>query len=99
MIALPPDRPPALCSGRPLAGLPVPSASRPLGGPGRHPDSVVHDLAAGEVGAGRVLTHVAAVFGLVLLLVLDRNERALPPGRRRTELGDQSGADRLRGVA
>ena len=41
----------------------------------------VHDYAAGVVGADRVLTHVAAVLGLLLLLVLDRAERALPPGR------------------
>jgi predicted anti-sigma-YlaC factor YlaD len=59
----------------------------------------IHDVAAGAVGIGRVLTHVAAVVGLLLLLVLDRNERALPPGRFVAAPQDDSGAGGLRGVA
>jgi predicted anti-sigma-YlaC factor YlaD len=59
----------------------------------------VHDVAAGAVGTGRVLTHVAAVIGLVLLLVLDRNERALPPGRFAAEPQDEHRARGLRGAA
>ena len=41
----------------------------------------IHDLAAGAVSLERILTHFAAVVGLVLLVALDRAERALPPGR------------------
>ena len=59
----------------------------------------VHDVAAGLVGVDRVLSHVAAVVGLMLLLVLDRNERALPPGRFVAAAEDDSGTGRLRGVA
>ncbi len=59
----------------------------------------IHDVAAGAVGIDRVLTHLAAVLGLVLLLVLDRNERALPPGRFVAAPQDESGGGRLRGVA
>jgi predicted anti-sigma-YlaC factor YlaD len=59
----------------------------------------VHDVAAGAVGVDRVLTHLAAVLGLVLLLVLDRNERALPPGRFVAAPSDEPGTGRLRGVA
>lgn len=39
----------------------------------------IHDVATGAVGLGRLGTHLAAVAGLVLLLGLDRAERALPP--------------------
>lgn len=59
----------------------------------------VHDVAAGAVGTGRVLTHLAAVVGLVLLLVLDRNERALPPGRFTATPADEKGTKKLRGAA
>jgi predicted anti-sigma-YlaC factor YlaD len=38
------------------------------------------DLAAGHVGLDRLLTHVVALLGLLLLIALDRAERALPPG-------------------
>ncbi|MCU1658384.1 MAG: Permease, partial [Pseudonocardiales bacterium] len=41
----------------------------------------VRDLAAGAVSADRIATHIAAVLGLLLVLLLDRAERALPPGR------------------
>jgi predicted anti-sigma-YlaC factor YlaD len=59
-----------------------------------------HDLAAGTVSGTRILTHVAAVAGLGLLLLLDRAERALPPGSftvaRRSDADD---GRPLRGVA
>jgi predicted anti-sigma-YlaC factor YlaD len=61
----------------------------------------VRDYAAGSVTADRLATHLAAVFGLVLLIALDRAERALPPGRSSTsrgELGDE-GDTALRTVA
>jgi predicted anti-sigma-YlaC factor YlaD len=41
----------------------------------------VHDVAAGAVTAGRLCTHLGAVLGLVLVIALDRAERALPPTR------------------
>lgn len=41
----------------------------------------VRDLAAGAVPFDRVATHFVAAAGLVLLVALDRAERALPPGR------------------
>ncbi len=40
----------------------------------------VHDLAAGEVGLDRLSTHCAALVGLVVLIFLDRTERAIRPG-------------------
>jgi predicted anti-sigma-YlaC factor YlaD len=60
----------------------------------------VHDVVAGVVGIDRALTHLAAVIGLVLLLALDRTERALPPGRF-APVADTSDAapGNLRGVA
>ncbi len=63
----------------------------------------VHDLAAGAVSAGRISTHIAAIVGLLLVLLLDRAERALPPGRFSAK-GTADGRDepsrrRLRGVA
>jgi predicted anti-sigma-YlaC factor YlaD len=61
----------------------------------------VRDLAAGAVPVGRVATHLVALAGFVLLVALDRAERALPP--RRVSAGDERGADdgghHLRGVA
>jgi predicted anti-sigma-YlaC factor YlaD len=61
----------------------------------------VRDFAAGSVTAGRLATHLAALLGLILLVGLDRAERALPPGRlavgRRDE--DSGSADSLRTVA
>ncbi len=59
----------------------------------------VHDLAAGTVSVDRLLTHSAAVVGLVLLLVLDRAERALPPGRFTAAEAEGTPSRRLRGVA
>ena len=60
----------------------------------------VRDFAAGYVTAGRLATHAAALIGLVLLIALDRAERALPPGRFATgAAGDEDGPQRLRGVA
>lgn len=41
----------------------------------------VHDIAAGVVPVDRLLTHVAPVIGLLLLIAIDRAERALPPRR------------------
>jgi predicted anti-sigma-YlaC factor YlaD len=61
------------------------------------------DIAAGEVAAGRITTHLAAIAGLVLVLLLDRAERALPPGRFQLDgdcaAPDETGRRRLRGVA
>jgi predicted anti-sigma-YlaC factor YlaD len=61
------------------------------------------DIAAGAVSADRISTHVAAIGGLVLVLLLDRAERALPPGRFSPyqELGEpaEPGRSGLRGVA
>jgi predicted anti-sigma-YlaC factor YlaD len=63
----------------------------------------VRDVAAGAVSLGRVATHLAAVAGLLLLLAVDRAERALPPGR--FTAGDGAGerergsGGNLRGVA
>lgn len=61
----------------------------------------VHDIAAGAVSVGRICTHLAALAGLLLLIALDRAERALPPGRFRAASGDagESGHRHLRGVA
>jgi predicted anti-sigma-YlaC factor YlaD len=58
----------------------------------------VHDILGGEVTAVRELTHVATVVGLVLLVVLDRAERALPPGRSRP-IAESRGERGLRGAA
>jgi predicted anti-sigma-YlaC factor YlaD len=61
----------------------------------------IHDVAAGTVTADRLLTHLAAVLGLLLLLAIDRTERALPP--HRFTVGASEGSDKprrkLRGVA
>ena len=62
----------------------------------------VHDYADGAVTADRLATHVAALAGLILLIALDRAERALPPGRRHEVRGPASGdgdAGGLRTVA
>lgn len=74
----------------------------------------IRDVAAGAVSLARVATHLAALAGLVLLVLLDRAERALPPGRfalvGRSDSGDGgggsgdgsgdgSGGKHLRGVA
>lgn len=63
----------------------------------------VRDVAAGSVSAGRLATHGIALAGLLLLIALDRAERALPPGRfaagRRRGGSDGSGDDSLRTVA
>ncbi|SHH30727.1 Predicted anti-sigma-YlaC factor YlaD, contains Zn-finger domain [Jatrophihabitans endophyticus] len=68
----------------------------------------VHDFAAGTVTAGRLATHAAVLVGLVLLLALDRAERALPPGRSWSarsrgrgegDAGDGDGPTDLRTVA
>ena len=61
----------------------------------------VRDLASGAVTAGRLATHAAVLVGLLLLLGLDRAERALPPGGSRHARRDDADDDRphLRGVA
>jgi predicted anti-sigma-YlaC factor YlaD len=61
----------------------------------------VRDIAAGVVSADRIATHAAALVGLLLLIALDRAERALPPGRFAAAPVDdaKSGHRRLRGVA
>ncbi|MGN6607677.1 MAG: zf-HC2 domain-containing protein [Jatrophihabitans sp.] len=61
----------------------------------------IHDVADGEVTVSRLATHLGVLIGLVMLVVLDRLERALPPtwpGARTTAAVDHD--DRpLRGVA
>jgi predicted anti-sigma-YlaC factor YlaD len=60
------------------------------------------DYAAGTVGGDRLATHTVALVGLLLLVGLDRAERALPPGRSGRALGarrSDRGDDSLRGVA
>lgn len=62
----------------------------------------VHDIAAGAVSAARLSTHADALLGLLLVLLLDRADRALPPGRfhagvRGEAVDDDEGG--LRGVA
>jgi predicted anti-sigma-YlaC factor YlaD len=65
----------------------------------------VRDLAAGAVPVSRVATHLVALAGLVLLVALDRAERALPPhradasGERNSGRDSDSGGAHLRGVA
>ncbi len=53
----------------------------------------IRDVAVGEVSAGRLSTHVAAVIGLLLLIGLDRAERALPPGWAGGADGRRAGED------
>ena len=57
-----------------------------------------HDLIDGEVTTARELTHLATVLGLVLLVLLDRTERALPP-RRARPVSETPSTRRLRGAA
>jgi predicted anti-sigma-YlaC factor YlaD len=58
----------------------------------------VRDLLDGAVPAARVLTHLAALAGLLLLVAVDRAERALvPPGH--TPSKDEPAEGNLRGVA
>jgi predicted anti-sigma-YlaC factor YlaD len=57
----------------------------------------VRDFAAGTVGADRLLTHGVALLGLLLLVALDRAERALPPRWRAA--ADDAGTSRMRSVA
>lgn len=57
----------------------------------------VHDVAAHAVPADRLLTHVTAVLGLLLLIAVDRTERALPP--RRYTVDERAPGRNLRGVA
>lgn len=67
----------------------------------------VRDVAAGVTSVSRLSTHAGAVLGLLLVLALDRAERALPGGRftaPRTRDHDEDGHGRghgrgLRGVA
>jgi Predicted integral membrane protein len=59
----------------------------------------VRDYVRGAVTAGRLATHLAVLVGLVLLVALDRAERALPPGWPGTAGKDDRGDDTLRTVA
>ncbi len=62
----------------------------------------VRDVAAGVVSPGRLSTHADALVGLVLVLLLDRAERAVPRGRSHAaEDGSAQNHDRrgVRGVA
>jgi predicted anti-sigma-YlaC factor YlaD len=58
----------------------------------------IHDFAAGAVPLDRLLTHIAALAGLLLLIAIDRAERALPPWR--FDSGERPETQhKLRGVA
>jgi predicted anti-sigma-YlaC factor YlaD len=59
----------------------------------------VRDLAAHEVSVSRLCTHLAVLIGLALLVVLDRVERALPPGWPSSGSGEDAARRNLRGVA
>lgn len=62
----------------------------------------VHDVATGAVTIGRLVTHAAALIGLLVLVLLDRAERALPPSGWARDYGSHSGEqgdDKLRTVA
>jgi predicted anti-sigma-YlaC factor YlaD len=59
----------------------------------------IRDLAAGAVSAGRLATHLAALAGLLLLVALDRAERALPPRRFGADGSSDDAAGNLRTVA
>lgn len=59
----------------------------------------IRDLASGSVTLGRLATHLAALAGFVLLVALDRAERALPPGRLTRKKDDGDGSTNLRTVA
>jgi predicted anti-sigma-YlaC factor YlaD len=58
----------------------------------------IRDFASGAVGAGRLLTHGVALLGLLLLVALDRAERALPPPWR-SAAEEGSDSSRMRSVA
>jgi predicted anti-sigma-YlaC factor YlaD len=59
----------------------------------------IRDLAAGAVSAGRLATHLAALAGLLLLVALDRAERALPPRRFGADGSSDDASGNLRTVA
>jgi predicted anti-sigma-YlaC factor YlaD len=59
----------------------------------------IRDVAAVEVSLGRLTTHLAVLVGLVLLVALDRVERALPPGWPTAASDDRTDGRHLRGVA
>lgn len=60
----------------------------------------VRDYAIGAVGLARLATHLAAAIGLTVLVLLDRAERALPPGSVTAGRSvDDSGGHSLRTVA
>lgn len=62
----------------------------------------VHDYAQGVVSGARLATHLAAVLGLLLVLAVDRAERALPPGTASgadADRANSAGATTIRGVA
>lgn len=61
----------------------------------------IRDIAGGAVEAGRLASHLGTVAGLLLVLVLDRTERSLPP-HGVVEVEDDGPVERgdgLRGVA
>lgn len=57
------------------------------------------DIVAGAVRVDRLLTHLAAAVGLLLLIGIDRAERALPPSRYRSDADPVTTERKLRGVA
>jgi predicted anti-sigma-YlaC factor YlaD len=59
----------------------------------------VRDVAAGDVSVARLSTHLAVVIGLVLLIGLDRVERALPPGWPSENSERDAGKRGLKGIA
>ncbi|WP_375482407.1 hypothetical protein [uncultured Jatrophihabitans sp.] len=60
----------------------------------------VHDVATGAVTLDRLATHLAALAGLVLLILLDRTERAIRPAPTAVAVRDEDdGPTDLRTVA
>lgn len=59
----------------------------------------VRDYADGAVGMARLATHLATAIGLAVLVLLDRAERALPPGLRTADRSPDESDQSLRTVA
>lgn len=59
----------------------------------------IRDLADGAVTVARLATHLAILVGLILLISLDRAQRALPPLRPSAHPGRDEDRPNLRGVA
>ena len=59
----------------------------------------IHDVATGAVTLDRLATHIAALVGLVLLIFLDRTERAIRPAPTAVARDEDDGPTDLRTVA